>query len=101
MLGEPDYNYYLLNKNLEDLKSIFLPHYSFIKYAVETPPLAKTNKTYATEKIKATIKYYHDNLLPYSFILTTFTLWTSYELNIKETTNNSNILSEKIYEKLL
>jgi hypothetical protein len=92
---------FFLDKNLKMSKATFLPHYSFIKYAVKTHPLAKINYTYRNSKIRATIKYYYDKLLPYSFLLEIFTSWTSRALDIKENVDDPKLLMEKIYEKLL
>jgi hypothetical protein len=100
-LSKLEYDYFFWDKNLKMSKATFLPHYSFIKYAVKTHPLGKINNIYRNCKIRATIKYYYDKLLPYSFLLEAFTWGTNYELDIKENIDDPNRLMEKIYEKLL
>jgi hypothetical protein len=99
-LNEVKYDYFFLDKNIKMSKATFVPHYSFIEYAVDAHPLTKINNTYRNSKIRATIKYYYDKLSPYSLILKTFIWMTRYALDIKETVDNKNLLMEKISEKV-
>jgi hypothetical protein len=99
-LNKLEYDYFFLGGNFKMSKATFLPHYSFVECAVDSHPLTKINNTYRNFKIRATIKYYYDKLLPYSFLLKTFTSITCYALDIKETFDDPNLLMEKIYEKI-
>jgi hypothetical protein len=100
ILNKLEYDYFLLDKNIKMSKATFLPLYSFIECAVDAHPLTKINNTYRKFKINATIKYYYDKLLPYSFLLKTFTRRTSNALDIKENIDDPNVLMEKIYAKI-
>jgi hypothetical protein len=98
ILKELEYNYFFLNKNLKESNRIFLTHYSFIKYAVDKHPLTKINNIYRHSKIKTTINYYYDKLLPHSFLLKTFIWGTTFELETKEFIDDSNIPIDRLYE---